>query len=39
VFSRLASVAGIGITRVGDGYAVKINLQRAPAPPTSAACP
>jgi hypothetical protein len=32
VFSRLASVAGIGITRVGDVYGVKVNLRQAPAP-------
>jgi hypothetical protein len=44
VFSRLASVAGIGITCVGKGYGVKANLQHHPAPgvtslPTLAACP
>jgi hypothetical protein len=32
VFSRLASVAGIGVTRIGDGYGVKVNVQQAPAP-------
>ncbi len=29
-FSRLASVVGIGITRVGAGYGLKINLHAAP---------
>jgi len=32
VFDRLAPVAGVGITRVADGYGVKVNLQRAPDP-------
>ena len=26
VFSALASVVGVGITRVGEGYGLKINL-------------
>ena len=29
-FGRLAEVAGVGITRVGDGYGVKVNLSRPP---------
>lgn len=32
VFDRLASVAGIGITRVDDGYGVKVNLRADPGP-------
>jgi hypothetical protein len=32
VFGRLASVAGVGITRLEDGYAVKVNLSEPPAP-------
>lgn len=32
VFERLASVAGVGITRVADGYGVKVNLHAAPDP-------
>jgi hypothetical protein len=31
-FSHLACVTGVGITRVGDGYAVKVNLSE-PADP------
>lgn len=27
-FERLGTVAGIGITRSGDGYGLKVNLQR-----------
>lgn len=30
VFARLAKVAGIGLTRVGDGYGLKINVQAEP---------
>lgn len=30
-FSQLADVVGVGITRHGDGYAVKINLRNPPA--------
>ena len=30
VFARLAAVTGIGITRVGSGYGLKINLARVP---------
>ena len=29
-FERLADVLGIGITRIGDDYALKINLREAP---------
>jgi ABC-type Fe3+ transport system substrate-binding protein len=29
-FERMAEVAGIGITRMGNGYALKVNLQRPP---------
>lgn len=29
-FGRLAEVAGIGITRVGNGYGLKVNLSRLP---------
>jgi hypothetical protein len=32
-FGRLAEVAGVGITRVGDGYGVKVNLSRPPDTP------
>jgi hypothetical protein len=31
VFGRLATVAGVGITKVNEGYGLKINLQTAPA--------
>lgn len=30
VFGRLAQVAGIGITRVGQGYGLKVNLSHLP---------
>lgn len=30
VFSQLADVVGVGITRRGDGYALKVNLRSAP---------
>jgi hypothetical protein len=29
-FGRLAPVVGIGITRFGKGYGLKVNLERAP---------
>ncbi|MDB5290487.1 MAG: hypothetical protein JWL69_1728 [Phycisphaerales bacterium] len=32
VFGPLAEVVGIGITRIGEGYGLKINLRRPPAP-------
>ena len=31
VFEQLAHVAGIGITRIGRGYGLKINVRNAPA--------
>ena len=31
VFAALGEVVGVGITRVGDGYGVKVNLRAAPA--------
>ena len=31
VFGGLAEVAGVGITRIGTGYGLKVNLARAPA--------
>jgi hypothetical protein len=31
IFGRLATVVGVGITRVGAGYGVKINLREPPA--------
>lgn len=30
-FRRKASVVGVGITRIGDGYGVKVNLEKSPA--------
>ena len=30
VFEPLAEVAGVGITRIGDGYGVKVNLRKQP---------
>jgi hypothetical protein len=30
VFRRDARVVGVGITRIGDGYGLKINLSKAP---------
>ena len=30
VFAALASLNGIGITKVGDGYGLKVNLAEAP---------
>jgi hypothetical protein len=32
VFTPLARVAGIGITRIDGGYDVKVNLREPPAP-------
>ncbi len=29
-FGALASVVGVGITRIGDGYGLKINLSEPP---------
>jgi len=31
IFARNASVVGIGLTRVGDGYGVKVNFDAPPA--------
>ena len=36
-FSRLGTVAGVGITKVGEDYAVKVNLEEAL--PASSAAP
>jgi hypothetical protein len=33
LFSALAPVVGVGLTRVGDGYGLKVNLERAPIKP------
>ncbi len=36
IFAGKASVVGIGLTRIGDGYGVKVNLDAPPRPmPTS----
>jgi hypothetical protein len=32
LFAGKASVVGIGLTRVGDGFGVKVNLDAPPAP-------
>lgn len=32
LFAGKASVVGIGLTRIGDGYGVKVNLESPPAP-------
>jgi hypothetical protein len=32
LFAGKASVVGIGLTRIGDGYGVKVNLGAPPAP-------
>lgn len=29
VFGRLAKLAGVGITRIGEGYGLKVNLESA----------
>ena len=31
ILAKNASVVGIGLTRVGDGYGVKVNLDASPA--------
>lgn len=31
IFGRLGVVVGVGITRVDDGYGIKVNLRAAPA--------
>lgn len=30
VFAQMARVVGVGVTRVGDGYGLKVNLDRSP---------
>ncbi len=30
LFADLADVVGVGITRIGDGYGIKVNLRAAP---------
>ncbi|MCI0462795.1 MAG: hypothetical protein L0Z62_38095 [Gemmataceae bacterium] len=30
VFESLAAVVGVGITRIGDGYGLKVNLRESP---------
>ena len=30
VFGKLAEVVGVGVTRVGEGYGVKVNLREQP---------
>ena len=30
IFAPLAEVVGVGLTRIDDGYAVKVNLRQAP---------
>ncbi len=32
VFTAFGEVVGVGITRIGEGYGVKVNLRAAPAP-------
>jgi len=32
IFGRLATVVGVGITRMDDGYGLKVNLREAPRP-------
>jgi hypothetical protein len=32
VFTPLAPVVGVGITRIGDGYGLKVNLRSQPSP-------
>ena len=31
-FAKLGKVVGVGITRIGEGYGVKLNLEAPPAP-------
>jgi hypothetical protein len=35
LFESLAEVVGVGITKIGDGYGLKVNLREAPAHDTS----
>ena len=32
IFSQRATVAGVGITRIGDRYGMKVNLSAPPSP-------
>ena len=32
LFERQARVVGVGITNIGDGFGVKVNLETAPSP-------
>jgi hypothetical protein len=32
LFAALAPVVGVGITRIGEGYGVKVNLREPPVP-------
>lgn len=32
VFAPLCEVVGVGLTRIDDGYGVKVNLRQAPPP-------
>jgi hypothetical protein len=34
LFSRLATVAGVGITKLQGGYGIKVNLREEPTPGT-----
>jgi hypothetical protein len=31
-FSKLGTVVGVGITRIGEGYGIKVNLEDRPGP-------
>ena len=33
IFSRFGVVVGVGLVRLGEGYGVKVNLQKPPADP------
>ena len=37
-FGRLAEVVGVGITRIGKGYGLKVNLSRLPPGANSLPC-
>ncbi len=34
IFGRIGTVVGVGITRIDDGYGLKVNLSAAPEPGT-----
>ena len=36
LFSALAPVIGVGLTRIGEGYGLKVNLERKPTAPLPA---